>query len=99
MATNWLITVDAFLTKIEGAGELQKWDWSCEIEGETHRYKITSGLFNMPENGQDRAQVEMMLHARNLAGDAPILWNTRGRKAPALSKKKQEVQSKMNRMF
>jgi len=53
----------------------------------------------MPKNGQDRAQVEIMYHARNLAGDAPITWKLRGKKPAAVSKKTKEVQSKMRRLF
>lgn len=99
MITNWLVTVDAFSTKIELVDSLNKWDWSCEFEGEIYRYRITSGLFNMPPYGHERAQVDIMLHARNNAGDAPIIWSMRGSKPAVLSKKKQETQSKMKRMF
>jgi len=97
--TYWLVTVDQFSVKIELVSMLRTWDWSCEIEGVVHCYRIASGVFNMPKNGQERAQVELMYHARNLAGGVPIAWKTRGRKPQAVSKKTQEIQSKMKRMF
>ena len=99
MNTDWLVVVHPFSVTIELTDNLQKWDWSCEIEGVTHRYKVTSGVFNMPPNGQERAQVEIMSHARNIANDAPVIWATRGRKAPVLSKRTKEAQNKTKRMF
>lgn len=99
MLTYWLVSVDDFSVKIASVNILAKWDWSCEIEGVVHCYRVTSGVFNMPKNGQDRAQVEIMYHARNLANGGPVAWKTRGKAPVVLSKKKSEAQSKMKRMF
>jgi hypothetical protein len=95
----WLVTVDVFSIKIESVPSLNKWDWSCEIEGDTNRYRITSGVFNMPPLGMDRAQVEIMYHARNLAGEAPIVWAARGSKPAVISKRTREAKAKTKRMF
>lgn len=99
MVSNWLVTVDVFSIRIEDVASLNKWDWSCEIEGVTHRYRVTSGVFNMPPNGQERAQIEIMYHARNIANEAPIVWATRGAKPAIVSKRTKEAQAKTKRMF
>lgn len=99
MINYWLVTVDAFSVKVESVQSLNKWDWSCEIDGEKHRYRITSGLFNMPPLGMDRAQTEIMYHARNIAGDAKIAWEARGSKPAIVSKRTKEAQAKTKRMF
>lgn len=99
MMTYWLVTVDEFSVKIELVKMLRTWDWSCEHSGELHCYRITSGVHNMPKTGHDRAQVEIMYHARNLAGNGLILWKMRGQAPKVLSKKQSEIQSKTKRMF
>lgn len=99
MTNYWLVTVGEFVVKIEAVDSLNKWDWSCEHSGEKHCYRVTSGVFNMPKSGNERAQVEIMYHARNMALDGKVVWSARGAKPSIVSKKKREAQSKMNRMF
>lgn len=99
MMSYWLVTVETFSVRIEAVDSLNKWDWSCEHSGQKHAYRVTSGLFNMPANGNERAQVEIMYHARNLAGDNPIVWAARGSKPAVVSKRTKEAQKKMKRMF
>lgn len=99
MVNNWLVTVDVFSVSVQGVETLKKWDWSCVIDGVEQRYQVTSGVFKMPENGQDRALTEIMYHARNIAGDAPIAWKARGAKPAIISKRTKEAQAKTRRMF
>lgn len=99
MMTCWLVTVSELSVRIELVSILKTYDWSCEIEGVSHCYRITSGYLKMPKNGLERANAEIMYHARNLAGDAPVSWKLKGKKERSLSAKKKETQSKMKRMF
>jgi len=99
MMTYWLVTVHPFYVKIESVTKLLKWDWSCEIEGIVHCYRVTSGLFNMPPDGNERAQIELMYHARNMAGGSPVVWRVRDRKSAVLKKLTKESQAKTKRMF
>jgi len=97
--TYWVVTVHPFHVQIESVNNLLKWDWSCEIEGIVHCYKVTSGLFNMPPDGNERAQIELMYHARNIANGSPIQWRIRDKKPAALSKRTQQAHAKAKRMF
>lgn len=99
MMTYWLVTVHPFHVQIESVNMLLRWDWSCEIEGVVHCYRVTSGLFNIPPNGNERAQIELMYHAKNLADGAPIQWRTRDRKPAVVKKLTKEAQAKMKRTF
>lgn len=99
MTNYWLVTVDNFSVRIESVDSLSKWDWSCEHSGEKHCYRVTSGLFSMPANGNERAQVEIMYHARNIAGENGIVWAKRGAKPAVISKRTKEAHAKMKRMF
>lgn len=99
MMIYWLVTVTEFSVIISKATMLKSWDWECLTNGVVNCYRIAAGGQNMPKNGNDRAQVEIMYHARNLAGDAPIIWKMRGKAEKTLTKKQAEIQSKMKRMF
>jgi len=95
----WLIVVSEFMVQIKSVKILKTYDWSCEIDGVVHCYRITSENSTMPKTGLERAQIEMMYHARNIAGDALIIWKPRGVQSPIVDARTKAAQAKTKRMF